>query len=106
MKQEMDLKRGAVLYDSKLKPRPSQQFEVSLKCLPGRGQSVIRGDSVLYFSSGSDGKVSTDSNAEICEDRETVVNIQLKHKILAKPGDKFVMRNNQNYLLGSIISQL
>ena len=104
VKQDIELKRGAVLYDSRLKPTASHQFEVSLKCLSGRGQSVIRGDSVLYHSTTTDGKVSVDSTAEISEDKETVVNIKLKHKILARPGDKFVLRNNQTYLLGTILS--
>ena len=106
VKQDIELKRGAVLYDSKLRPAASDQFEVSLRTvLPGQGPCLIKGDSVLYYSTLTDGKVTTtsDSKVEISEDRETVTNIKLKHKILAQPGDKFVMRNNQNYLLGVIL---
>ena len=105
VKQDIELKRGAVLYDSKLKPACSDQFEVSLRSVPGMagGLCVLKGDSVLYYSTTSDGKVTTDNNVEIYEDRDTLLNIKLKQKILAWPGDKIVMRNNQNYLLGSII---
>jgi len=109
VKQDLDIKRGAVLYDTKLKPVSSDQFEVSLKSVPGQGQGrggscVIKGDSVLYFSSTSDGKVTTENNVEIHHDQEKIVKIKLKHKMIAMPGDKIVMRNNQNYLLGSIIT--
>ena len=106
VKQDIELKRGAVLYDSRLRPAASDQFEVSLKTvMPGQGSCLIKGDSVLYYSTATDGKVSsTGHKVEISEDRDTITRIKLKHKILAKPGDKFVMRNNQSYLLGSIIT--
>ena len=105
VKQDIELKRGAVLYDSRLRPAASDQLEVSLRmALPGQGSGLIKGDSVLYYSTTTDGKVSTtDNKVEVREDGETITRIKLKHKILARPGDMFVMRNNQNYLLGSIL---
>ena len=81
VKQDIELKRGAVLYDSKQRPSaPSDQFEVSLRtAVPGQGSCLIKGDSVLYYSTATDGKVTTTANkVEISEARETVTSIKLK----------------------------
>ena len=39
---------------------------------------------------------------EIREDAEEIVNIKLSSKIICKPGDKVIIRNNQVIALGVI----
>jgi len=104
LKTEMDLKRGGVLYDPKLKLSASDTWKVSLKSVPGFGSATLKGDSVLYSSTVTDGKVSLGGFVDIKEDAEEVVKMKLSNKIVGKPGDKVVIRNNQIMALGTIVS--
>jgi len=104
LKSEMDIKRGGVLFDPKSKVSASEKWEISLKSVPGFGSATLKGDCVLYSSTVTDGKVSLGGNVEIKEDSEEVVKIKMSSKIIGKPGDKVIIRNNQTFALGTIVS--
>ena len=102
LKTEMDFKRGGILYDPKSKLSVGSEWKVRLKSVPGFGSATLKGDSVFYSSTMTDGKVSLGGNVEIREDAEEIVNIKLSSKIICKPGDKVIIRNNQVIALGVI----
>jgi len=103
LKTEMDLKRGGVLYNSKIKLNVSDEWKVSLKSISGSGKSVLRGDSVFYYSTITDGKVSFGGQLEVNEETESAALIKLSKPISAKSGDKFIVRNNQLIVLGTFV---
>jgi len=104
LKTEMDFKRGGVLYDPKSKLTAGNEWKLRLKSVPGFGPATLKGDSVLYSSTLTDGKVSLGGYVEIKEDAEEIVTMKLANKIICKPGDKVIIRNNQVIALGVIAS--
>ena len=103
LKQDIELKRGAVIYDSKTKLAPSDEFEVSLKSVTGK--KFIKGDCVVYHSTNTDGKAAIVGNtADVSDEKDTLVKVKLSHKILTRGCDHFVLRNNQNYFKGVIVN--
>lgn len=104
LKTEMDLKRGGVLYDPKSKVSVSDVWEISLKSVPGFGPATLKGDAVFYSSTVTDGKVSLGGYVDIVEDVEQVVKVKLSNKIIGKPGDKVILRNNKVISLGTIVA--
>eukprot|EP00092_Neocalanus_flemingeri_P000781 GFUD01000831.1.p1 GENE.GFUD01000831.1~~GFUD01000831.1.p1 ORF type:complete len:405 (+),score=112.31 GFUD01000831.1:48-1262(+) len=104
LKSEMDFKRGGVLFDPKIKVTASDNWEVSLKSVPGFGSATLKGDCVLYSSTVTDGKVTLGGNIDIKEDSEEIVKMKLSSKIIGKPGHKIIIRNNQTFALGTIVS--
>ena len=102
LKTEMDFKRGGILYDPKSKLSVGSEWKVRLKTVSGFGSATLKGDSVFYSSTMTDGKVSLGGNVEIREDAEEIVNMKLSSKIICKPGDKVIIRNNQVIALGVI----
>ena len=102
LKQDIELKRGAVIYDPKTKIVPSEEFEVSLKSVSG--QKTIKGDCVFYHSTNTDGKASIVGNtADVGDEKETLVKVKLSQKILTRGCEPFVLRNNQHYFKGVIV---
>ena len=104
MKPDIDLKRGAVIYDPKLKLTPRDELEVSLVSVSG--EKAIKGDSVLFHSTSTDGKVPVPVGnvTEISDSKESLHNLKLSQKILARPSDKFILRNNQNFFKGVVLN--
>ena len=101
-KQDIELKRGAVIYDTKSKIVPRDEFEVSLKSVSG--QRTIKGDCVVYHSTNTDGKAAIVGNtADVGDEKETMVKVKLSQKILTRGCDNFVLRNNQHYFKGVIV---
>ena len=101
MKPEIDLKRGGVICDPKLKLTPRDELEVSL--ISVTGAKTIKGDSVLFHSTNSDGKIPVPSVTEISDSKESLLKLKLSQKILARPSDKFILRNNQNFFKGVVL---
>ena len=103
-KQEIELKRGAVLYDPKLKLTASAEFEVSLRRVK-KGKSSLKGEGVIFHSTSSDGKVSVTGgdNLEISDYTDSLVKLRLSQKILARSGDPVVLRNNHSFYKGFIV---
>ena len=105
MKPDIDLKRGAVIYDPKLKLTPRDELEVSLVSVSG--EKAIKGDSVLFHSTSTDGKVPVPTGGnvtEISDSKESLLKLKLSQKILARPNDKFILRNNQNFFKGVVLN--
>ena len=104
MKPEIDLKRGAVIYDPKLKISPRDELEVSLVSVSG--EKAIKGDSVLFHSTSTDGKIPipVGNVPEISDSKESLLKLKLSQKILARPSDKFILRNNQNFFKGVVLN--
>jgi len=103
VKSEMAIKRGGVLFDTKNKVTVSDNWEISLNSVPGCGGN-LKGDCVMYSSTVTDGKVLLAENVELKEDSGTVVKVKMSSKIIGKPGDKVVIRNNQTFALGTIVT--
>ena len=101
---KLKVKGGAVLYDPKLKLTASAEFEVSLRRVK-KGKSSLKGEGVIFHSTSSDGKVSVTGgdNLEISDDTDSLVKLKLSQKILARPGDPVVLRNNHSFYKGFIV---
>jgi len=102
-KQDIELKRGAVIYDSKSKPIVRDQLEVSLKSVTG-GNKVMKGEGVLFHSTVTDGRVTLLNMKEFncSDDNENLLTLKLSQKMLIAPNDKIVFRNQNNFYAGIV----
>jgi len=103
LKSDMDLKRGGLLYDPKLKHMVSDSWNVTLQCLPGSESVTVRGEAVVFISTLFDGKVIV-GNTEVSEGDLASTTIKLSHKAIAEEGQRFILRCQKYFLLGVIVS--
>jgi len=102
-KQDIELKRGAVIYDSKNKPTVRDQIEVSLTPVTGENKT-LKGEGVLFHSTLTDGRVSLVGKKEfdLSDNCENLLTLKLSQKILASPNDKIVFRNHNSFFTGIV----
>ena len=59
LKPDTEMKRGAVVHSGKLKLEWRETVVLGLTAVPGAGPVTIKGESVLYCGTQTDGKVAT-----------------------------------------------
>jgi translation elongation factor EF-Tu-like GTPase len=111
LKTDLDLKRGLVVLNGGGDYpggdyRVSKAWEVVVRQLPGRKEPVIlKGQSGLFHRTYTDGMVQV-GQAEIRPETESVLKIELRFPLLAKPGEPLILRRGPDYLLGHFVQSL
>ena len=90
-----------MLYSPKCETLVSDKWDVELRSLPGHGSCDVKGDGVFHLSTVMDGKVAV-TGCTVREEETVTASLDLRYKIMANPGDPFILRMNKALIAGRL----
>jgi len=102
-KDDIDFKRGGVLYEAGGEKTIADKWRVELKPIEGQLSVKSKMEFMFYHSTFSDGKVTLDEcDLDESEFKETTLNIT--SPIMANPLDSFIIKSNKVTFIGNLLN--